>query len=67
MIKEVGNDEFCLNCMEWRKYDKHGRCIVCKNKIFKIKSKEEKNGYSEYKIETSEFEHDEDIGDNDFS
>jgi len=66
MAKEIGKDEFCLHCMEWRKYDQDGRCVVCKHIIFKKDKKHEKVGYNEYKVESSEFEHD-DFEDNDFS
>lgn len=55
---EVGNDEFCSNCMEWREYDEEGRCKVCKKIIKKQKSPIPKNSYNEYIYETFE---DEDI------
>jgi len=25
----VNNDEFCLQCMEWREYDQKGCCVYC--------------------------------------
>ncbi len=55
---EVGNDEFCSNCMEWREYDEEGRCKVCKKIIKKQESSISKNSYDEYSYETFE---DEDI------
>ena len=67
MKEEIGNDEFCLHCMEWRKYDKDGRCKVCKHIIFKKNKKQIKAGYNDYKIESSEFESEGDFEDNDFS
>jgi hypothetical protein len=34
----VGNDEFCLKCMEWREYDGNGRCKICNSIIHKFKT-----------------------------
>ncbi len=67
MTAEIGKDEFCLHCMEWRKYDKDGRCKVCKHIIYKKSKKHEKVGYNEYKVESSEFEHDNDMEDNNYN
>lgn len=58
MIKKIGNDEFCLHCMEWREYDEEGRCKVCKHVICKVK-KVEQDGYNKYHSESPSFETDE--------
>ena len=36
MKVNVGNDEFCPICMEWREYDDEGRCKICHKAIKKI-------------------------------
>jgi len=56
MSYKIGKDEFCLKCMEWREYDKEGRCKVCKRRIVKLIKKNEKLGYNEYKTESPSFE-----------
>ena len=52
MGMEVGNDEFCSNCMEWQEYDEEGRCKVCKKIIKKQEQLESKDSYDQYKTET---------------
>jgi NADH:ubiquinone oxidoreductase subunit len=63
MKAKIGNDEFCLQCMEWREYDEEGRCKVCKHIIYRNSKKSENNGYSEFKTESPSYEFD---GDDDF-
>lgn len=66
MKKNIGNDEFCLHCMEWREYDEKGRCKICKHIIHRENKKSEKDGYNELKSETPSFEEfDDDSGDSD--
>ena len=55
MKKKIGNDEFCLNCMEWREYDEEGKCKVCGRIIFKQKSKDAEYSYAEYEREDIDF------------
>ena len=52
MKLKIGNDEFCLYCMDWQEYDEEGRCKKCKHIIHKIKKSEEE-GYNKEKIESS--------------
>lgn len=47
MSVTVGDDEFCMNCMEWRSYDENGKCVVCGKRIKNIKKKTEQVGYGE--------------------
>ena len=56
MTTKIGNDEFCLHCMEWREYDEEGRCKICEQKIVKEVEKQQKRGYNEYKTESPTFE-----------
>ena len=59
MVMAVGNDEFCIKCMEWREYDNKGRCKICKNLIHKIKNnKISREMLNEYDLESS-FENEE--------
>ena len=67
MKLNVGSDEFCLHCMEWREYDEEGRCKICKHIIHKENKKSEKVGYNNLKSESPSFEElDEDIDDYDY-
>ena len=61
MKLKIGNDEFCVNCMEWRELDKEGRCKGCNHIIHRENKKIEKDRYENYKTETPSFELDEDI------
>lgn len=63
MTKKIGNDEFCLHCMEWREYDEQGRCKKCNHIIHKVKKVEEE-GYNKYKSESPSFEIDEEESEN---
>jgi hypothetical protein len=56
MKVKIGNDEFCLHCMEWREYDEEGRCKVCKHIIHVESKKSMKEGYDELKSESPSFE-----------
>ena len=56
MSVEVGKDEFCSNCMEWREYDEEGKCKVCGKIIFKKKVKNAEYSYAEYEREKTDFE-----------
>jgi len=58
MVMAVGNDEFCIKCMEWREYDYYGRCKICKNLIHKKKSKIPREIFNDYDLESS-FENEE--------
>lgn len=61
MVMAVGNDEFCIKCMEWREYDNKGRCKICKNLIHKFKNSNiSKEMLEDYDLESS-FENEEDI------
>jgi len=53
---KVGSDEFCSNCMEWREFDKEGKCKKCGKVIKKGCSSSKKDGYDQYKSETPSFE-----------
>ena len=53
---QIGKDEFCIDCAEWREYDENGRCKVCGKIIKKIVNNEPKNGYERYKTESPSFE-----------
>ena len=53
---DVGEDEFCINCMQWRTYDAEGKCTKCGKTIKKQKSSDRTDGYGEKEHETSEFE-----------
>jgi len=67
MKLKIGNDEFCLHCMEWREYDEKGRCKICKHIIHREEKESEKEGYSGLKKEAPSFEEfDEDTGDFDY-
>lgn len=57
MKVNVGNDEFCPKCMDWKEYDDKGRCKVCKTLIKKSRAV---NKYEEYRIEES-YEPEEDL------
>ena len=61
MKQKIGNDEFCLHCMEWREYDENGRCKVCKHIINRKNKKTEDEGYNKHKAESPSFE---DLDDN---
>jgi len=50
---KVGNDEFCIKCMEWLEYDDKGRCIKCKSKIHKLHKRDDKDEYYGYGIHSS--------------
>jgi hypothetical protein len=58
MVIKVGNDEFCLFCMEWREFDEKGRCKVCKQRIIRKVKKQDEPGYNGYKSESPAFEMD---------
>ena len=58
MKLKVGKDEYCSNCMEWREYNKDGRCIVCKKIIKKKVLNSQIKSYDEYKQD--DFERDTD-------
>ena len=55
MTVEVGKDEFCSNCMEWREYDEEGKCRVCGKIIFKKNPKGTEYSYAEYEREDIDF------------
>jgi len=63
MKRKIGNDEFCIHCMEWQEYDEQGRCKVCKHIIHKEKKIEEE-GYNTYHSESPSFEAEDDDSDN---
>jgi len=42
MKVKIGNDDFCLYCMEWREIDKDGRCKICKHLIHRDNKKQDK-------------------------
>jgi len=65
MPMKIGNDEFCLHCMDWQEYDEEGRCKICKHIIHKEKESE-KEGYNKLKSESSFDEADEDGDDFDY-
>lgn len=44
----VGEDEFCLTCMEWRKCNKKGKCIVCGRQIKKQKGDSDQQSYGKF-------------------
>jgi hypothetical protein len=61
IMVEVGKDEFCTDCMEWRKYDHKGKCIVC-DKIILTQPKKDKTGsYTEYEREEYELDETEEL------
>ena len=67
MKLKIGNDEFCVHCMEWREYDEKGRCKICNHIIHKEDKESEKEGYSRLKTESSSFEDfDEDTNGSDY-
>jgi hypothetical protein len=45
---KVGNDEFCIKCMDWLEYDDEGRCKKCRTIIHKLQIKDKKDEYSGY-------------------
>jgi hypothetical protein len=47
----VGEDEFCTNCMEWRLYNKEGKCVVCGKQLLKKPSDKKTESYAEYERE----------------
>ena len=53
---DIGEDEFCTKCMEWRKYDEGGKCVVCGKFILSKPSKDKSDSYAEYDRETFETE-----------
>jgi len=55
MSVEVGADEFCLTCMEWRACDEHGRCIVC-GTIIRKNEKRDAPGYGDESSKDFEME-----------
>jgi len=65
MKVKVGNDEFCLNCLEWREYDDKGQCIVCGKVIKKEIPRSYIKSYDEYRQDDSDGEVDNEFdGDN---
>ena len=61
MTIKVGSDEFCTHCMERREYDEEGRCKICKHVIHRENKKQPNHaGYDSYKLESPQFEIDED-------
>lgn len=64
MKVKIGNDEFCIHCMEWREYDEKGRCKVCKHIIFRENKKSLKEGYDELKSESPSIEEFDETSDN---
>lgn len=56
MKLKTGQDEFCLNCMEWMEYNNEGRCKKCKQIIHKEKRESEQEGYNRTKSEYQSFE-----------
>ena len=48
---QVGEDEFCTECMEWRAIDKDGKCTVCGKILLKPKSEDKSQSYAEYERE----------------
>ena len=49
-MMKVDNDEYCLNCEEWREYDKDGRCILCGSIIKKNQMKSKSRNFDEYEL-----------------
>ena len=65
MKVKVGNDEFCLFCMEWHEYDEKGRCIVCGKVIKKQLLQAHIKSYDEYQQDDSDGKVDDEFdGDN---
>jgi len=56
MVIKIGEDEFCLYCMDWREVDEEGRCKVCKKRIVKKLPKYKNESYAEYERETIDME-----------
>jgi PHP family Zn ribbon phosphoesterase len=54
----VGEDEFCTKCMEWRLYNKEGKCFVCGKQLKKKTPDKKTESYAEYEREDfdSDFE-----------
>ena len=42
---KTGEDEFCTNCMDWRKINEKGECVVCGKKL--RKPKQDAKGYGQ--------------------
>ena len=61
MKVKIGNDDFCIYCMDWREFNEEGRCKVCNHIIHRENKKQEKNRYENYKIETPSYEPEDDI------
>jgi len=61
----VGEDEFCPTCMEWRSYDEHGRCIVCRHIIKKLAG-EGRKITDEYDLKDFVDDHEEQTDSNEF-
>jgi len=59
MKQKIGNDDFCIHCMEWREFDNKGRCVVCKNIIHKETKKNSEQSYNNLKSESTEDTNDE--------
>lgn len=51
----VGEDEFCTECMEWRTYDKDGKCVVCGKQLIKPKIEQKTESYAEYERDGYDF------------
>ena len=67
MKVKIGNDEFCLHCMQWREYDEEGKCKVCKHIIHRENKNLKKEGYNDLKTESPSFEDfNEDIDEGDY-
>ena len=58
MAVTVGDDEFCLTCMEWRKCNDQGKCIVCGKQLKKQKGDSRSSSYGEF--QRDEFTHEPD-------
>ena len=56
---QVGKDEFCTECMEWRAYDKEGKCVVCGKVLLKPKSEDKSKSYADYEHESFDSEDEE--------
>ena len=56
---KVGNDEFCIKCMDWLEYDDEGRCKKCRSIIQKSQKKDKKDEYSSYDRYSEPFDLDE--------
>ena len=64
MSVTVGEDEFCLTCMEWRKCNEEGKCTVCGRQIKKMNRESDSQSYGEFQRDEFTHEVDHDSSDN---